>query len=121
MKKLLSIGSSKKRISVIFGIITGLFVICSSTLQYHPEQDFNDEVTAAQPDENESPVGSEKISAFTAVAQVVHVHLAVPILLYFGEINEVEDQVEVPTWLATDYGAEFLKTLFRRIISPNAP
>ncbi|MEM8893011.1 MAG: hypothetical protein AAGC88_00455 [Bacteroidota bacterium] len=125
MNKLLSIRRNSRRIGVVFGIVTAMFVICSSTLQYHPNNDFrehtSDEITSTDKGDNELPASSEKVSAFTAVTQAAHVHLAVPILLYFGEINEVENQVEVPTWLATNYGSEFLKTLFRRIISPNAP
>lgn len=110
-----------KRISLVFGLITALIVLGSTTLQYEVEQVSYETSSTVNEEGAEHPTSTTQISGFTAVAQIVHVQLAIPLLLYFGEVNEVEDQVAQPTWLTSDHYSQFLKTLFRRIISPNAP
>ena len=110
-----------KRLSLIFGLITAVMVLGSTSLQYELARDLYETASTVNEQPSDSSGASAQISSFTAVAQIVHVQLAVPLLLYFGEINEVEDQVSQPAWLTSAHYSQFLKTLFRRIISPNAP
>lgn len=110
-----------KRLSLILGLITALLILGSTTLQYEVQQKPVEHASSVNEDGAEHPTSTTQISGFQAVAQIIHVQLAVPLLLYFGEVNEVEDQVAQPTWLSSDHYSQFLKTLFRRIISPNAP
>lgn len=110
-----------KRLSLILGLITALLILGSTTLQYEVQQKPVEQASSVNEDGAEHPTSTTQISGFQAVAQIIHVQLAVPLLLYFGEVNEVEDRVAQPTWLSSDHYSQFLKTLFRLIISPNAP
>lgn len=110
-----------KRLSLILGLVTAILVLGSTTLQYEVDQKPVEKTSTVNEDGAEHPDSTTQISSFQAVAQIINVQLAVPLLLYFGEINEVEDRVAQPTWLSSDHYSQFLKTLFRRIISPNAP
>jgi hypothetical protein len=110
-----------KLLSLILGMVTALLVLGSTTLQYEVNQELSEETSTVNEDGAERPASTTQISNFTAVAQIVHVHLESPLLLHLGEINEAENQTTQPIWLTSDHYSQLFKTLFRRIISPNAP
>lgn len=110
-----------KRLSLFLGLVIALIVLGSTSLQYQLVPGSHETASTVNEEDPESSGTAAQVSSFTAVAQIVHVQLAIPLLLYFGEIHEVDDQVSQPAWLTSDHYSQFLKTLFRRIISPNAP
>ena len=108
----------QKTLSLVPGALTGLLVLMSSGFQYQLSASGQREVENIEESDEQSK--EAQISTLDAVSNVVSGHLILPILLTFGEINfERGDLPRFEIDFTPSY--RFFKTLFRRIIAPNAP
>lgn len=123
MKRISIKRNNQRSIIVLLGILTGLFVIGSSSFYYEIKARlYKVEAAVIDKTNSDQTEGRVVVSAYDAVSTVVSVNLSVPLLLSFGEVNT--NQVEGFSTTSTEIKERlvpFFKTLFRKIISPNAP
>lgn len=111
----------RQPLMLVFGIITGLFVLCSSGLQFQISDKIENDLRPVNEQSDEQQGQETTVQAFDALSQTVNVQVITPFLLSFGYLpdHEEQEQAELP-YVATGINRYF-KTLFRLIISPNAP
>lgn len=119
MKSFKNISKHKQTIGICFGIIAAIVILMSQSFYYDYLANASQEATVEVSDEgNEQPdILTISNDAVTSVVQFTIAHVLHFIAeLYLDNTDEIE--VEVVGKIEAN---SYFKTLFRRIISPNAP
>lgn len=118
MKRILNISNTKNSLVLILGVFAALTILSSQvymdqiTPQYEVTQDTNTDDSG----DHEQIM----VKAADAVSSTVHITLTHQ-LYFIQEILLSEDDSEERTFIKLPKLSTFFTTLFRQIISPNAP
>lgn len=111
-----------KNIVLLFGIVLGFFVLGSSGFYYEIKSRLCKVEACSVETDKQNTDDRVVVSAYDAVSNVISINLALPVLLSFGEVNSDQQEKEISsTSEIKERLIPYLNTLFRKIISPNAP
>lgn len=123
MKKVLNRTNQRKTIIVLFGIMTGVFVLCTSSFYYQIKSKVcaQEEVVSDQKSSTEEIPYDTSVKAYEALSQIASVNLSLPFLLSFGEVQEPVAQEAIDNRKGERKYIQMVTALFTKVISPNAP
>lgn len=107
-----------KSLALLFGILTAAVIVCTQTVQYSYQPISSElEHAEAADEEGQTHVSMHLSDAVSSYAQIT---LDQALHELSSIYMEVKDRVEIPVEQKLNFNSLF-KTLFRLIISPNAP
>jgi hypothetical protein len=121
MKKVLKTKQLSKSVILLLGILTGIFVLGTSSFYYQIKSTICAHADAAVDKASKSETTKTVVAAYDAVSQIVSVQLVLPALHSFevsGDNNN-EDESE-PIFSISNFSSTII-TLLTTVISPNAP
>ncbi len=120
MNKKLNISQKNRILVLLLGFVVALFTLAAGYVEPTKSLDSSNE-EVAQAADDQSPESQTYISAFDAIPNILQISLpAFEDYLIAEIILDTEDESVI--FELKELGTtEFFKTLFRRIISPNAP
>ena len=121
MRENKNIATFKEWLALTFGVLAAIAIVCSQTLPQNAElgsEEVKKELPAQSDDENDHheipTINQNVVSSFAQVTLTQSLH-------FISDIYQPEgDEVNVQLDQKVDFNS-FFKTLFRLIISPNAP
>lgn len=121
MKKVLRTEQLSKSVILLLGIMTGIFVLGTSSFYYQIKSTICVHADASVEKANSSEPVKTVIAAYDAVSQIVSVQLELPALHSFEVLSENSNVEKVEPIFSISNISNAIITLLTSVISPNAP
>jgi hypothetical protein len=121
MKKVLKTKQLSKSVILLLGILTGIFVLGTSSFYYQIKSTICVDAEASVDKASKSEHAKTVVAAYDAVSQIVSVQLELPVLHTFEVPSESNSEKRVEPLFSFSYFSSAIITIFTTIISPNAP
>jgi hypothetical protein len=121
MKKVLQPKQLSKSVILLLGILTGIFVLGTSSFYYQIKTTICVHAEASVDKASKSETKRTVVAAYDAVSQIVSVQLEIPVLHSFEVLSENnKEEKDAPFFRSSDFSSAII-ILLTTVISPNAP